>query len=564
MNKYRLGKAAICAVLSSAMVLSFASCKSNGNGTSKQVYGKSSVTTLKAMTVVPTTVGDYANSRTQQAMTKATGVKVDWEVVSNDKLNVYLASGDLPDMLIVSNSYFKQLIEGNNVIAMDSLLKNAKDITKNVPKTVKLSKQFWSYGKNHTYFLPVQVGTDGIGMEQYSGLVLRWDYYSKLGYPKINSIDDALNVIGKMVKAHPTASGGKKVYGLSGWNDWGAWNYMYPMSAILGYYQTNSPSVELNVVTNKMDNILLDQNSPYWQSVKMYYKANQMGILDPDTFTQKNSDFITKATAGQYMSIPATWASGDFNTNNVKKGNGFVVIPLNWGCQWGEANNVLGYTDKCYAITKSCKKPQAAMKFINYVYSDDGVRTLFSGVKGTDWTVKNGKASLTDSTIALSQAGGTAWQSTGIGYNNTFIGLSGFTMNPSDKSTLNLFSDPSTFKKTMNNLQKSFCKHYKVSYPNEVFKNILKQGKVKNQSGENTLALALMPSETTDVSRYDANLSSLSVIWGAKLSLAKNDNDFANLRKQALAAFQAAGSQTVFNWYNKNWANCVKQSKSIK
>lgn len=566
MKKYHFCRTVLASVLCGAMILSFTSCKSPDSKSESKAAasGGSEVTTLKGVTIVPSSVGDYTKSRLQQAMVKATGVKVNWDVISSDKMNVLLAGGDLPDLLIVSDSYFKQLIEGDNVVAMDDLFKDTKSVTKTIPKTIELSKKFWSDGQNKTYFLPVQVGKDGVGAEQVSGLVLRWDYYKELGYPEINNIDDALSVINKMVKAHPKAENGKKVFGLSGWTDWGTWNYTYPMSALMGYYQTNSPTVELNVVSNEMDNVLMDENSPYWQSVKYYYKANQMGILDPDTFTQKNSDFTTKATNGQYASIPAQWASGDFNSNNAKDGKGFVVIPLKWGCQWGEATNVLGYTDKCYAISKNCKNPQAAMKFIDYVYSYDGCRTMYSGFQGTDWTANNGKPALKDSTLALSKSGGTEWKNTGIGYDSTFIGLSGFTTNPGDNASVNLFDDTSTFPRSLSNLQTSFCKHYNVSYPNEIFQNIVKQGKVKNQSGENTLALALMPPETNDIGRFDSNLGTIAAQYGAKLSLAKNDSEFASLKQQAMAAFKQAGSDKVFDWYNTNWADCVKKSSSMQ
>jgi hypothetical protein len=562
LKNYGTVRKLITALLVGCMAVSTVGC-ANSNNSSSKTSGNSGETTEISMLVQGTTKTwqNYPNSRVMKAMEKATGTKLKMITADADKVNVLLASGDLPDIVRVDTSKFNQLIEGNNVIALDSLLStNGKDIQNNIATTLEFSKKYWSDDKNQTYFLPVQVGADGIGMEQNFGIVTRWDYYKELNYPEISSVDDELTMLADMVKNHSTTADGKKVYAVSAFSDWDNWIYTYPMAAITGFYQTSSKTEVLNVDTNVMSNTLLDENAPFWQTVEFMYKANNMGILDPDSFTQKYEDFTTKASNGQILSLPAVWADGGFTSNNASKGNGFVVLPLDWGYQWGEAQNLAGWTDKCYAITSNSKNQEKAMDLLNYLYSYGGLRTLYSGIEGTDWD-DNG---VTDSALKLKQNGGDAWDETGIGFDTNFTGISGFATDPDDNKPLNLFQDSEAYPKMLTALQKDYSDHYGVTYPNEIFKKKLDEGKVKNQSGENTLALALMPSATDEISRIDAKLDTLLITYGAKLVLAGSEDNFNSIKTEAMAAFKSAGAEKVDQWYQENWSKSVEEASTIK
>jgi len=507
---------------------------------------------------------NYTDSRTQQEMTKKTGVKIKLVQADIDKINVLLAGGYLPDMVRISTSKFNQMIEGDQVIALDDLLgANGKDIQVNIADTLAFSKKYWSDGKDKTYFIPVEVGADGVGMECWiSGVRIRWDYYKELGYPKISSMDDFLNVLSQIVKKHPTTADGKPIYGVSSFSDWGSWPFMYPMASILGYYQINNSKSEVdNVDTNQVSNLTTDESAPYWKSVEYYYKARKMGLLDPDALTQKNADLAAKATAGQIISGVI---GGDFNTNNAKDGKGFVNLPMDWGYQWGGAMNLAGWADKCFGITKNCKTPDKAMDLLNYFYSYDGVRTLFSGVEGTDWSIVNGTPTVSDDAIKLKTAGGDDWAKTGIGFDSNFIGLSPFTLNPTDKKPLNLFEDPTLYAKQLNPLQQDYCNYYKVTYPQEALDKQMDAGKSKNQSTENTLAAALLPVPSDDITRIEAKLDDLMIKSAAKLIMASSDAEYDTIKQQVIADFKAAGADTVSEYWSKAWDTAVTQSKAIQ
>jgi multiple sugar transport system substrate-binding protein len=257
---------------------------------------------------------------------------------------------------------------------------------------------------------------------------------------------------------------------------------------------------------------------------------------------------------------------GDFNSNNQNSTNGFVVLPLKSGYQWGgNTPSAAGWpTVDTYAITKSCKNPGKAMDLLNYLYSYDGCRTLYSGVEGTDWNVADGKPKSTDAALKLNMEGGDAYKATGIGFDDNFIGLSHATLNPKDGKPLDLFHDPITYPATLTALQKDFSKHYGVSYPDEIFKNYVAQGINKDQSTTDPWAQNLMPTPPDDITRLEAKLDTLAINDAAKMILSKTDSEFSANKVSAMNDFKAAGIDKVATWYKTAWDKAMQQSKGMK
>lgn len=520
--------------------------------------------------VTGTTVEDWNNaheSAVQQEIKKVTGVTLEQRSVSEDQFNVILASGDLPELVRFDQTkHRKALIEGNHLLAMDELLQtNGQDILKNIPATVEYSKLNWSEGKNKVYSIPTQVGPDALstGINDTISPVLRWDYYKELGYPKFTTEDELLDILKKMQDAHPKTADGKKVYGLSMWNDWGNWMYGMSLYYFTGYAGADSYNKSVEPGSKYIDNTLPD--SPYWRTVKFYYNANKMGLLDPDALTMKYADYEAKATSGQILSGPAAWPFQKFNEQNNANKAGYMHIPMESGYQWhGDMAN-LGWTSKCFGITTDCKTPERAMDLMNYFWSIDGCRTLYNGIKGVNWDVKDGKPTLTDETIAAYKKNDAAWKATSINLDANIIGLAPYFLNSADNEVLCLFNTKQVFSQGLNPLVKDWSDYYQVSYPGEKFANLVKEGKNKDRSGENAFANAYPYNRTDEIKRINGDLTTLMSNHAAKCILAKSDEEFESLKAQAIKDFEKAGSKQNFEsraqWYEEALKDAQKYVK---
>lgn len=507
----------------------------------------------------------YAENHVQDKMAEEIGVRLHLVNADNDKFNVMLAGGDLPDMVRTSPNTFEQLIVGKNVVPMDDYLDEyGKDITANVADTVTFSKKYWSNGQEKLYFLPVQVGPDSAGIEHQIGPVVRWDYYKELGCPEMNSIDDYLSVLKKMQDAHPTTENGEKVYAVSMFADWGNWYLVLPISAFYGYNSISGSTLgHYHVDTNQFA-LSLDEDNIYWKSIDFYHKANQMGILDPDTFTQKYEDLQAKMTAGRVLTAPATWAAGSYNSDHKDSAQGYLSIPAKWSNQWFGTNYKAGWTDKSIGISSNCKNPEKAVAFLNYCFSYDGARTLYSGVKGVDWEEVNGSPTLKQETLDLRNAGGEAWQKSGIGFDVNYVGMSSNAINPADGKPVDLFRDPALFPTMLSPLQKDFCDYYKVSYPSEIFDKYRKDYNTFDQSNVNSFIVALMPTVPDDIKRVEAKLDEASLKAAAKMILASSDGEYASLKEATVKEFQSLGIDTVRQWYQTEWDKASAAAQSLK
>lgn len=510
------------------------------------------------------------NIQIAQEIKKRLGVTIEYVEVDNDKFNVLLAGGDLPDLIRCNPGKFgKQLITGNLIIPLDELLQtNGGEILANTGEIVEINKKIYSEGQNKVYFITPQVGLNPIDSFYTTdiGIMLRWDIYKQIGAPAIKSPDDLLNVLSEMQKKNPKTEDGKKVYGVSLFSDWGLWNYYIPMYSFYGV-NCGDMSICGNLQLKKLGDttqaypFLQDPESIYWGSLEFYSKARRMGLLDPDALTQKFEDYAAKGTAGQILCAPAEWAMGDYNNKHIAEGKGFVCIPIEGGYIWeGPPAIGTGWTNMSLSISKNCKTPDRAMDLLNFLFSYDGARMMASGIEGVHWDYVDGKPTLRPETIELRKNGGDEWSNTGILIDANFIGLMSAQINPKDDYPVCLFESKEVYTQRVNPLEKDFSEYYGGAYPGEVYEKLIDGGKgtfkAERYLADNTLEEAIrlktLPTIalTDDIKKIEAKLTDLAASYAAKAILAKSDEEFNELKEKAIADFIKAGADVDLQFYN--------------
>ncbi len=495
-----------------------------------------------------------------------TGVTFSINGMDDEKFKVLLAGGDLPDLLFMQNSSFQnQLVQGNQVIPLDELIKtNGPDIRNNVPERLELLKKFKSAGTGKLYFLSVNAGQGLAPNRPTFGYTVRWDYYKELGYPKFSNLSELLDICAEMQKKHPTTAEGKKVYALGFTNEWvnGTWHYNVN-SYVMNYF--NNSTYAFIPTANGKDSVMTenfsgDENTPYWQTMKLIYKAHAMGLLDPDSFTMKNNDYFNKVKQGIYlMDNTAQTFTGNLNNSvNADDPNsivGFECIPVEGSSSnWDIQDSKVGW-DKYWAITTNCKKPDRAMDLINYFYSADGIRTVYSGVKGVHWDVIDGKPQMKQETLEAAKDPNKGGKF-GIDAFINFCGQTGG-MICSDGEIADLKSLPSVRAASLTGADKDYCAYYGVEYPFQAIQNLVDQGKMKVANSALCDMPVLMATPPDDIKLIDSKLEDISVKRAPKLAFAKSDEEWEAIRKQVIDEMKAVGSEKAFTWW-KNEFDRVK------
>jgi len=508
------------------------------------------------------------NDPVAKHIAEVTGVTINNIIGDISKFRVMVAGGNLPDICCIPNdqlgaSLCQNMIKAKQVIPLDSLITQyAPGYAKANPTTIKYSKMFLGAESGTTgplYYLPSNVNVaqkDNPNVNGFVGFFTRYDLYQSIGSPTIKNDTDYLNALKKMVDLQPKAQNGVKTYALSGWTDWGLWPYIISYPFAHGY--TNSGlSGSFNLVTMKYENNYLDPNSVFWKGIRFMYMANQLGIFDPQAFTQKQAQYDQELKNGSLLVSAYNWTAPD----PTQCGNdaGLFIIPGTnpYISQVFPEDQFQGYSVAAsLCISSKCKYPDRAMQLIEYANSDDGARWILNGPKSVTWDVKDNKPQLIGNYLAFIQSGGAQYPEFGQVGNATY-GISFYSRlvlsQPVRKGTdgypigINQSID---FKiASASPAQQNFTKVYGKAgdvFPGQAYSNMVNTGLAKNvPTYPLTSSLGVQPSNFQELSQISGQADTYIQDNLPKFILAKNDADFDAQVAAAIEAVKAMGMDKV-------------------
>jgi putative aldouronate transport system substrate-binding protein len=154
-----------------------------------------------------------------------------------------------------------------------------------------------------------------------------------------------------------------------------AWLYGQEYS---GFMETDIPAGQVRS--------MLDNDSYYKRALQFIFTANQMGLLDPDSPTQHYDDQLVKMTAGRVLFSVPTWGTTPFkSTEREAAGIGFKLVPFRNEKVFSQGAPFPIGMPWAYAIGRGTKKLDAALKYIDYMFSYDGLWAMVNGRKGVKW-----------------------------------------------------------------------------------------------------------------------------------------------------------------------------------
>jgi multiple sugar transport system substrate-binding protein/putative aldouronate transport system substrate-binding protein len=301
----------------------------------------------------------------------------------------------------------------------------------------------------------------------------------------------------------------------------------------------------------------LDDNGFYLKTLKMYFKANQMGLVDPDSPTQNWDTVWSKNADGQALFSWWSWLGGAFNTDDhMTAGKGFALIPIADEKIYNDGINANGL-GQVICIGKKAKDPARLMDFINWMSTPEGFQTQWAGPEGLTWKMVNGEPVLTDfgknaneknKPVPAQYGGGNfrdgMWQSATIILINR-----GKEMNPVTKYPYDYRLWPSSLKDT-NQLDKNWQAAFKST-------SVVDYLMARKMFIIGLPTAYTMPTESTDVTTQRNEISNVVCNASWKMIFAKDQAEFNTLwqdmKKQAMglgyAGLNALDKQYVKEWY---------------
>lgn len=492
---------------------------------------------------------------------------IEFTQYDNDTLKLTLASGDLPDLMMVNTA--TTILEGKLAVAMDDYLEEYGQNILKYEKRNAIMRELVSGGDGKLYFHTPNSGAEDLtgGTTTWNGYLVRWDLYKEVGAPAIDSDEAYIDVLKKLVEIAPKPANGAPVYGmgLHGSEQW-AWNIR--AMANEGYSNSTTWAYAISTTTTEVMQNYMDLASPFWSNMRFYFNLNQAGLLDPDSYTMNGDQVQEKAANGQYVGSYCAWYTSDlYNIGRLENPDTLAGMMPVYGegmSGWYGANHTVGWGDKLTFITTSCDNIPLAVQFINALDSDELNRVHYSGIQGETWDYVDGVPMIKDEAVALRKAGGDDWDHLGINSFSNVIGASGFGT-AEDGAFYSLWDAPDLKYAGLNPVEKDYADFYGVKYPSEVHYKMVQEGKAVNQSGNQTQAVQLgLSVRPDDIIRIDSRMEEIVNRAIPTLVSAADQAAFDAAQTSLLDELKAAGAEESWAWWNENWNGTLAKIQSLQ
>lgn len=477
------------------------------------------------------------------------------------KYNAMMAGGNLGDLIVFGDDKLRDAIDAKMVLdwTKDGLLdKYGKNILKYAPKAVEKNKVNFGNGTG-VYAIGFDVGPDKAGPSEAKELNyhpnLRWDLYEKLGRPQIKTMEDYLPVLKKMQELEPKSESGRPTYAFSMWGDWDGNMMMLAKSwaGLHGYDESDGfNNGGFTLISADQDKVqgVLDEDGYYLRALKFYYNANQMGLVDPDSLTQKFEDYANKMKDGQLLFSMFSWGDDTYNTpERLAQGKGLELVPFDEEKTFSNGFDPYG-GNRIWSIGAKAKHPERILEFIDWLYSPEGYMVANNGPEGLGWELKDGKPVLTafgekafpSAEVAVpEQFGGGNWKNGRNEINNTSFKLTSINPNNGEPYDYNLWS--STLAKAPDKMHESWQAAMGAKTPKEYLEKNNKLAVVK------AIFTGKAPEKISpELDQIRGQVASVIKQYSWKMIFAKNDAEYDKLKKEMIDKSKGLGYDKVLNW----------------
>ncbi len=355
-----------------------------------------------------------------QTITEKTGVtlKMDYPADSNDsRVELMVATGEYPDFVFAKGSV-SALIRNDALIDMSDLI---DEYGPNIKKLYGDEYENLRYSSEDPSIY--QLCSDKVQEEtlETSGTAqLQWAVLQENQYRVPYTLEEYTQMIRDYMEKYPMING-KPAIGISiVCSDW-HW-----------YTMLSNPSGYMNGSANNGQWIVDDEKQEVYykhaaDGQKEYFKwLNEMyneGILDPEFATQTHEDFVLKVAEGRVLGLlDEEW---DYTSAEISlRADGQeehtyaglpVTIDRSVKCpSLKQQNLAVGWG---IGITKSCKDPVRAVRFLDWLCSDEAQILLNWGIEGVDYYYdENGKRCITEEDLEASRKDTNYSERTGVGF----------------------------------------------------------------------------------------------------------------------------------------------------
>jgi multiple sugar transport system substrate-binding protein/putative aldouronate transport system substrate-binding protein len=451
------------------------------------------------------------------------------------------SSGNLGDIILLDNADFIDCINAG-------LIKDITQLARDYPNLMKLvndhpAVKTWNNGiegnSGRIYGFPCQIAnTSPTGFSEeipFSSVLLPWDYYTGIGRPPMNTLDDLLDVLDLMIKKYPASPAGDKAFAISLWNSWDSDSGIENVLQLTKWYGqevNGSVSIDYNGVIKDA----MDDAGAYRKMVNFYYKANRRGLVDPDSFAQTWDSVNAKLTAKRVYLLWNIWHRGFWNTSDrANQGDAYIPIPIADMRIYNVSDMYFG-NGRVWGIGSKVSDANAKrlLEYMDWLASPEGLTIVHAGLKDFNYIVGNdgkytriNENALMDNLEVPAVYGGGGYAD-GMNAMNEWI-LQNVSINPETGESYVPDYWSSTIEKNKTRMTNEWAAHYGAP---DVIAYMQDKGILRIVPSVN----AVLPSDPTDIALIRGQCGTIIRDYSWRLIFAGNDAEFnamwADMKRQ--------------------------------
>lgn len=416
---------------------------------------------------------DKMESPVSKKVKEETGVSLEAEfdvAGGEQKIPLMIASGEYPDLILPKGNAAK-LVEAEALIDLTDL------IDKYGPNLKKIYGDYfnrlkWSNEDEAIYILPTSQ-VDQTYWAPGTGFMLQNDVVKQLGYPKIRTVKDFEKAIKDYKEKNPSIDGQPTV-GLSLLAD--DWRIQISTTNP-AFLATGAPDDgEFYIDPETFEAKMHYRRAEEKEYFRWLNHMNDSGLLDKESFVQKYDQYLAKVSSGRVIGlIDADWEIAEAQRalrESGKEERMYGMYPVTLTEEFEHHN----FQDTGYlggwgiGITVDNEDPVRAIKFLDYLASDEGQILQNWGIEGEHHEIVDGKRVIPEDEMKERNNNANYVKQTGVGALKGFAPWYGDGVEDSTSQTYTIAS-PDQIKDAYTDTEKEVLANYNV----EMWKDLYPQ-----------------------------------------------------------------------------------------
>lgn len=315
------------------------------------------------------TEADMNDNIINQYYEKDLGIKLKykWTVIGDQyeqRVNLTLASGDLPDMMVVNLRQLHQMIDAGQVEDLTAAWENyASDDLKQSLTANGMDSFEMATVDGKLYGIPLITPM----VDTAHALFIREDWRQKLGLPEPKTYEDLEKIMYAFATQDPTGTG-KKTYGLNITKD------LYTNGFDITSFANMFHAYPNAWIEDESGNIVYGSVQPEMkEALAALQKLYKDGLIDKEFTVRdegKAGEAVIKEQVGAFFGVQWThWISGagvDLYKKNLESDWKVYPIPSIDGTP--AKVNVYNNTNSFLVVRKGFEHPEAGVKMLNWIH----------------------------------------------------------------------------------------------------------------------------------------------------------------------------------------------------